>query len=129
MVDLGREPSDAQLKTMLLMADADGNGTIDFPEFCSMYGTQLESDADNERDNLKECFKVFDLDGNGFLDKEELAKVMAGLGTKSFRAPDPSFIEELIKDADSNGDGKIDFDEVPTRTDPELGLALLPPRR
>lgn len=36
---------------------------------------------------------------------------MCGLGTKSFRAPDPSLVDELINEADKDGDGRISYSE------------------
>ena len=36
---------------------------------------------------------------------------VANLGTKSFRAPDPSFVDELIAAADKDGDGRINYEE------------------
>ena len=36
---------------------------------------------------------------------------MGGLGTATFRAPDPKFVDELIKDADIDGDGRINYQE------------------
>jgi len=44
-----------------------GNGTIDFEEFISMMAKKMrESDSEEE---LREAFRVFDKDGNGFVMK------------------------------------------------------------
>ena len=58
-------------------------------------------------DCVAEAFRVFDLNGDGYLDKAEIAKIIGNLGTGTFRAPDPDFVDALIKEADINGDGKI----------------------
>lgn len=50
--------------------DADGNGKIDFPEFLTMMGRKIR-DTDSEEE-IKEAFKVFDKDGNGFISAAEL---------------------------------------------------------
>jgi len=42
-----------------------GNGTIDFPEFLTMMARKMK-DADTEEE-LREAFRVFDKDGNGFI--------------------------------------------------------------
>ena len=63
-------------------------------------------DADRE-DEIRQAFKVFDKDGNGFITADELAIVMANLGEKL----SPSELKEMMKEADSNGDGKIDYEE------------------
>ena len=35
---LGQKPTEAELQDMINEVDADGNGTLDFPEFCKMKG-------------------------------------------------------------------------------------------
>ena len=36
MRSLGQNPTEAELQDMINEVDADGNGTLDFPEFCKM---------------------------------------------------------------------------------------------
>jgi len=50
---------------MINEVDADGNGTIDFPEFLSLMARKMK-DTDTEEE-LIEAFKVFDRDGNGLI--------------------------------------------------------------
>lgn len=50
---------------MVNEVDADGNGTIDFPEFLTMMARKMK-DTDSAEE-IKEAFKVFDKDGNGFI--------------------------------------------------------------
>ena len=50
---------------MINGVDADGNGTIDFPEFSSLMARKMK-DTDTEEE-LVEAFKVFDRDGNCFI--------------------------------------------------------------
>ena len=65
-------------------------------------------------EEIKNAFLTFDADGSGFIDRQELHKIMSGLGTKSFRAPEPSMVDELIKEADKDGDGELTVDEIKT---------------
>ena len=65
---------------MINGVDADGNGTIDFPEFSSLMARKMK-DTDTEEE-LVEAFKVFDRDGNGFISTAELRHVMTNLGEK-----------------------------------------------
>jgi len=58
---------------MINEVDADGNGTIDFPEFLTMMARKMK-DTDSEEE-IKEAFKVFDKDGNGFISAAELRHV------------------------------------------------------
>merc|ERR1712178_647977 len=74
MRSLGQNPTEAELQDMINEVDADGNGTIDFPEFLSLMARKM-NDTDTEEE-LIEAFKVFDRDGNGFISAAELRHVM-----------------------------------------------------
>ena len=71
-----RAPS--RILSVAAQVDADGNGTIDFPEFLSLMARKMK-DTDTEEE-LIEAFKVFDRDGNGFISAAELRHVMTNLG-------------------------------------------------
>jgi len=79
MRSLGQNPTEGELQDMINEVDADGNGTIDFPEFLTMMARKMR-DTDSEEE-IKEAFKVFDKDGNGFISAAELRHVMTNLGT------------------------------------------------
>ena len=81
MRSLGQNPTEAELQDMINEVDADGNGTIDFPEFLTMMARKMR-DTDSEEE-IKEAFKVFDKDGNGFISAAELRHVMTNLGRYS----------------------------------------------
>ena len=55
----------------------------------------------------REAFKLFDKDGNGTIELDELRQVMCSLG----QSPTESELNQIIADADMDGDGTIDFDE------------------
>ncbi len=44
MRSLGQNPTEAELQDMINEVDADGNGTIDFPEFLSMMARKMVDD-------------------------------------------------------------------------------------
>lgn len=79
MRSLGQNPTDAELRDMISEVDADGNGTVDFPEFLTMMARKMgEKDVDEE---LRAAFEVFDKDGSGTISAAELKQVMQSLGT------------------------------------------------
>lgn len=56
---------------------------------------------------FKEAFSVFDENGDGVIDKEELGAMMSSLGLDRTS----SELQDMINEADTNGDGLIDFPE------------------
>merc|ERR1712137_222973 len=93
------------LQDMINEVDADGNGTIDFPEFLSLLARKMK-DVDTEEE-LVEAFKVFDKDGNGYISAAELRHVMTNLGEKLTDEE----VDDMIREADVDGDGQINYDE------------------
>merc|ERR1712224_784851 len=100
MRSLGQNPTEAELQDMINEVDADGNGTIDFPEFCTLMARKMK-DTDSEEE-LKEAFRVFDKDVNGFISAAELRHIMTNLGEE---------VDEMIREADIDGDGQINYEE------------------
>eukprot|EP00356_Strombidium_inclinatum_P013509 CAMPEP_0170487134 /NCGR_PEP_ID=MMETSP0208-20121228/6000_1 /TAXON_ID=197538 /ORGANISM="Strombidium inclinatum, Strain S3" /LENGTH=93 /DNA_ID=CAMNT_0010761311 /DNA_START=3 /DNA_END=284 /DNA_ORIENTATION=+ len=56
---------------------------------------------------LKKAFQVMDTNGDGFVTKDELKNLLKGLGEEVT----DEVVDEMIKIADENGDGKVEFTE------------------
>uniref|UniRef100_A0A7N0UVG4 EF-hand domain-containing protein n=1 Tax=Kalanchoe fedtschenkoi TaxID=63787 RepID=A0A7N0UVG4_KALFE len=89
MRSLGQSPTDAELQDMINEVDADGNGTIDFTEFLNLMATKMTSEGE-----LKEAFRVFDKDQNGYISAAELRHIMTNLGEKLSKED----VDEMIRD-------------------------------
>ncbi|XP_009329299.1 PREDICTED: calmodulin, striated muscle [Pygoscelis adeliae] len=105
MRSLGQNPTEAELQDMVGEVDADGSGTIDFPEFLSLMARKMR-DTDSEEE-IREAFRVFDKDGNGYISAAELRHVMTNLGEKLTDEE----VDEMIKEADCNNDGQVNYEE------------------
>ena len=58
-------------------------------------------------EELKAAFTAMDSNGDGFVSKDELKSMLSSLG----EPVDDAVINEMIAVADTNGDGKVDFNE------------------
>ncbi|KAF2298450.1 hypothetical protein GH714_023613 [Hevea brasiliensis] len=90
---------------MINEVDVNGNGTIEFGEFLNLMARKMkESEAEEE---LKEAFKVFDKDQDGYISPNELRHVMINLGEKLTDEE----VELMIREADLDGDGQVNYEE------------------
>ena len=105
MRSLGQEPAGEEVRQMIEEVDEDKSETIDFKEFLGLMARKMkETDAEDE---LLEAFKVFDRDGNGKISAHELRYVMLSSG-EDLTEQD---IQEMVMEADIDGDGFIDYQE------------------
>jgi len=105
MKSLGQKPTVAELNDMINEVDQDGNGEIDFEEFLSMMAKKLK-ETDLEED-IREAFRVFDKNSSGIISTLELRHIMTNLGEKL----KDSEIDEMIRHADIDGDGSVNYNE------------------
>lgn len=54
-------------------------------------------------DEIRNAFDVFDKDGDGYIDAQELREIMHSLGEEM----NEDELNEMLNQADKNGDGKI----------------------
>merc|ERR1712236_65688 len=102
---MGQNPTEDELLNLVLEVDVDGNGTIEFEEFLSMM--KMKASEVDEEAELREAFKIFDRDNDGFISMKELKKVASMLGTMLTKEE----LDEFMSEADSDGNGKLDYDE------------------
>ncbi|XP_078694901.1 neo-calmodulin-like [Branchiostoma floridae x Branchiostoma belcheri] len=108
MMSLGIKPmpSDTALKASLVAYDLDENNMMDFEEFLNfMFFLKQVLTPDSQF--VRETFIKHDKDGNGVLDKAELKEAIKSLG----RVHNDKTIDLMVKMADKNGDGVIQYEE------------------
>ncbi|KAK1285581.1 putative calcium-binding protein CML25 [Acorus calamus] len=103
---LGQEKSKAAVEAegMVREVDCNGDGYIDIDEFMEVVVVEGEGD-DHE---LREAFRVFDADENGYISAEELRRVLVGLGHGECGLRECA---RMIRGVDRDGDGRVDFEE------------------
>ena len=105
MRSLGHDPSDSDLKEFMLEFDKDKKSFLIYEEF-NVLLTRKVVDSDVEEE-LLEAFRVFDKEGNGKISASELKHIMTTLGEKLTEEE----VEEMMTEADFNGDGQIHYNE------------------
>ncbi|GAQ89886.1 protein with EF-hand domain [Klebsormidium nitens] len=99
---------ESEVQALLDAADIDHDGTIDYDEFiaATMHFCQLEKE-----EHLLKAFHSFDHDNNGYITKEELEKAIQVIGLDT---TEDGSAEDIIKVADEDNDGVIDYKEFQT---------------
>ncbi|XP_014206579.1 calmodulin-A-like [Copidosoma floridanum] len=113
MRSLGQFARAEELREMLEEIDTDGDGNVSFEEFveiASNMGASASSsstDQNQEEQELRDAFRVFDKRNRGYITASDLRAVLQCLGEDLSEDE----IEDMIKEVDVDGDGRIDFYE------------------
>lgn len=101
--DLDQAEVDERANEIFNQADVDGSGEIDFGEWCTATINQQELLSEP---NMLAAFKLFDKDGSGTIEAQEIAAILGHNISKEGQV-----WEDVIAEVDVNGDGQIDFEE------------------
>lgn len=105
MRSLGQNPTENELHDLIKQYDRDESGTIDFSEFFELMLKKFhESQMESE---VFEIFEALDRDGNGLLSGFEIQAVMKLVNVDLT----DDQVYELIKQADLDSDGNLNFSE------------------
>jgi len=111
--------SATELQELWQSIDVDQSGAIDYSEFLA---ATMDHSIFLQEEKLWAAFTTFDKDGSGKISAEELKAV---LGQGAVEEPEPGFWEEMVREADKDGDGEIDFSEfIDLVDDRKMGRAM-----
>ncbi len=105
MRSLHQDPTEQEVNEMIADVDYDGNGRIDFEEFVTLMNRK-NKEADTEEEVIN-AFRVFDKESHGLISCSELRHIMTTLGDKLTEEE----VDEMIREADIDGDGYINYEE------------------
>lgn len=103
---LGLNPSASDVATWMREADHNDDDKITFEDFVVMYVKDLVHET--EAPDIDSAFQVFDVDGSGYIEADELVSVLTSLG-------EPLSVEQahaLIAQADVDNDGRLSVSEL-----------------
>lgn len=98
----GANLNESEIYKLMRAADIDNNGTIDYGEFVA---ATLHLNKIEKGDYLYAAFSYFDKDGSGYITLDELQKACDEFGIQE------GHLDDMMKEADQNNDGRIDYDE------------------
>jgi len=105
---LGHSFDDEELQALMEEHDEEGTGKLDFDTFSMIAGHFLEEeDAEAMTQELKEAFRLYDREGNGYITTGTLREILAALDDK-LSSDD---LDGIITEIDTDGSGTVDFDE------------------
>ncbi|XP_064085628.1 troponin C, isotype gamma-like isoform X1 [Macrobrachium nipponense] len=105
---MGVKISEANLAEVIAETDEDGSGQLEFEEFVSLAAKFLiEEDEESLKAELKEAFRIYDKEGNGFITTDVLKEILSEIDNKLT----PADLDGIIEEVDEDGSGTLDFDE------------------
>merc|ERR1712113_252910 len=117
--NIGQNPSEAEVQEMMDQADKDGTNSLDIIEFLQLMREKHREEI--KEDEIASAFSVFDVDGNGYIDRRELALMMRFLGEPVTQEE----IDDILEEADTDKNGLIDYAEFANMMEPGRRFAGL----
>jgi len=105
---MGVKISEKNLQEVIAETDEDGSGQLEFEEFVDLSAKFLvEEDEEALKAELKEAFRIYDKEGNGFITTDVLREILIEIDNKLT----PTDLDGIIEEVDEDGSGTLDFDE------------------
>ena len=120
-----KEFKEQDIKNLMSSMDTDGSGAINYTEFIA---AALDKSIYMQQEKLLSAFKAFDTDGSGKISSGELMNIIGGfiyillknerilgflykIEDEQFKGHDSAYWKKIIKEADTNNDGEVDYVE------------------
>ncbi|EZA52238.1 Troponin C, isoform [Ooceraea biroi] len=96
------------LDELIEEVDADKSGRLEFEEFVTLAAKFIvEEDAEALEKELREAFRLYDKEGNGYIPTTCLREILRELDDQLTNEE----LDIMIEEIDSDGSGTVDFDE------------------
>jgi len=105
---MGHPVNRSILNQVIEEVDVDGSGELEFNEFV-LLATKFMNEEDEEemKKELKEAFRLYDKEGDGFIPTKVLREILKELDDKLTDEE----LDGMIDEIDADGSGTVDFDE------------------
>lgn len=104
---MGQMFEESELQDLIDENDPEDTGKVNFDGFCNIAAHFLEEeDAEAIQKELKEAFRLYDREGNGYITTSTLKEILAALDDKLSSGD----LDGIIAEIDTDGSGTVDFD-------------------
>ncbi|XP_018564878.1 troponin C-like [Anoplophora glabripennis] len=105
---MGQLFDETELNNQISKNDPDRTGQVNFDGFADIAIHFLEEDDDEStQQELKEAFRLYDREGNGYITTGTLKEILRALDDKLTGRE----LDGIIAEIDTDGSGTVDFDE------------------
>lgn len=110
MRTMGYMPTEMELTELTQTINMNSGGKVDFEDFVDLMAPKLLAETAGMigLKELKDAFKEFDVDKDGEITIEEMRSAMTKLLGQQMSHGE---IDAVLREADNNGDGSVDFEE------------------
>ncbi|CAI8054709.1 Myosin-2 essential light chain [Geodia barretti] len=103
---LGLNPTEVDVKKIVQEIDPDGRKRVSFEEFLPIYNSVSGKKEQGSMEDFIEGLKVFDKEGNGFINSAELRHVLTSLGEKLTDEE----VDQLLQGAEDS-QGQVNYED------------------
>ncbi|VDM46471.1 unnamed protein product [Toxocara canis] len=115
MMSIGLHTNDQEIDNLICEVDEDGNGEIDFAEFCACMKKSQSLVKTSNEEIVRQCFEIFDQDGNGVITESEFKYVAKEIG-----GFDEKLAESVFNELDISSNGHLTAEQFATVVDDYL---------
>uniref|UniRef100_A0A673WBY8 Guanylate cyclase activator 1C n=1 Tax=Salmo trutta TaxID=8032 RepID=A0A673WBY8_SALTR len=104
------EEASSYVDQVFFTFDMDGDGYIDFVEYIAAVSLMLKGEINQK---LKWYFKLFDQDGNGKIDQDEMGTIFKAIQdiTRCYDPPTEEIVTLIYEKVDINNEGELTLEE------------------
>lgn len=104
---MGCNVDDDEMEALIAEHDPEDTGKVNLDGFLAIAAGFLEEeDAEAIQNELKEAFRLYDREGNGYITTGTLKEILSALDDKL----SSSDLDGIIAEIDQDGSGTVDFD-------------------
>ncbi|KAH7721418.1 hypothetical protein AAVH_11033 [Aphelenchoides avenae] len=102
----GQQTTDGEIDDLIREVDEDGNGEIDFEEFCHCIKRSQNIAESTNKEVIRQCFEVFDQDENGVITLNEFKYIAKEIGDFT-----DDLAEQVFSELDISSNGYLTPDQ------------------